>query len=353
MEKILSKVMESRPDDAIVDYYAEMRGLTLHILDLVIAINDFEKDQEELLNFAYSRIIPLKNPYQELLFDTPEDLLKLNIVNYTPINGKVMSEYGLFIREVIRLMRSLEDSIIPSVDLLSEIIKSAGLRYIQPNLSSLGGTNTMGKTIRKSAVKTAKPSNAELQEMLCQQRAAKVQEITLAKEKAAKAKAEQKALLEAGTAKDEAIKKEAGFKIADSYENINDGELVSGNTTVGGVRIADICAEAVDELTNGKKLIKEEKDMSKANYNGTNAEIINDLYKGQEELNREVDNLREDVDIFNRKLATFATNTSTVSEKKSSLGKKILVGGCILAGAVFVGNFIKGLVSSKDESYAE
>lgn len=385
MEKILSRITESRPEGVLEKSYMEMRMKILETLSLVIAINDFEKDQEELLDFANSEIIPLGNPYQELFFKRPEDLLKLNIVNYTPVNGRVMTEYGDFVREVVSLMQSHKESVIPSVELLSVIITAAGLRYIQPELhSSLGGTNTMGKTIKKNPQNVAKPSKAELQEMLGQQRAAKVQEIALAKEKAAKARAEEKAKMEANSdAMDKGIEA-AGGVVAEVVDDLDNGAIITPSTKIDGVSINDICLEAVDELTGRDKLIKEEKDMSEVIKRKTLKEYLEENEAFMEEYRRRGEEIHNYIDNFSKiiraeakeiglsldddvkssqpnfeKEENVAKEIATcnfqelVVKPKSGIFKKVLVGAAILGIAVVGGKTLKGFLSKEDQSYAE
>ena len=349
MDKILSRVIESRPEGVLESSYMEMRMKVLEALKLVVALNDFERDQEELLDFAYCEILPMGNPYQELFFKKPEELLRLNIVNWSPVNGRVMALYGKFIARVVELMSEREDSIIPSVELLSEIISGAGLKYIEPEIMpSLGGTRVMGKTVRNTP--KTKPTKAELQDMLGQQRQAKVGAIALAKQKAQAEKAELKEKFDAISDKIDPVMADAGIKISKTVEEA-DSRFISGKATIEGKSINEICAEAVTELKTG---VKEEEPMKKADAKSSaavQAELVDELHEGQKELSNELNKLKSDVRIFNEKLSAHVVKEPVA--KKPSWKKRLIVGALLLGGAIVGGKIIKGVLSKNDEVYAD
>ena len=334
--------------------YAEMREHTIEVLKTILRINDFEQDQEELIEYVENHILPLNNPYQRALFDQPEDLLRLIIVNYSPFNGRVMTDFSLFIRGVVSQLESNTDQVIPCVDLLCEIIQGAGLKYSTPNLNYKGVS--MGKTVRKNADKLTSAEKKKLaQEQMQKQAEAKAEAIANAKQKAAEQKQAAKAEAEIKAKADEVKVQEAPEVEAKAKPEAKPVEP-KAEEAIAPVEVIEASKEAkptdfvkaVDEAVD--KVVESSAD-SLEKIQTLNA--MNDCFIG--EMKSTLGKTQEMVDKVNEELKETKIKLSPikVERKKMSLGKKLLIGGATIATLAAGGYLLSKLTGGSKvvESY--
>ena len=321
------------------ELYAEMRMMTAIALKIVRAINNFEADQDELIAFAEQVILGSQNPYSEMFFKSPDELFRLIIINWSPVNGRVMGDYDSFLNGVVSQLESDDNQVIPSVDLLCEIITGSGLKYTQPDFLSLGGANTMGKTIRKNQTNSIKANGKTVNEQKKLEQAAKLQAakekeaaIAEAKRKAeeAKAKAKEEAAIKAAEekakAEAEAKRIEAEKKAAKEAEAQRAKELAEAQTP----KVTLVDKEGSDKL---------ELDSSGDELKEAISSADKELKEAQEEAMKSLNE-------------TDVLLEQTVN-KKSSIVKKVSIAAVtalvVIGGTLIISKLLSG--SNEDESY--
>lgn len=369
--ELVSIPKENLEEQNSIQLYAEMRKETVEILKRVEWVNNFEVDQEELIKYAEENILPLNNPFQGVLFQEPRDLLRLVIVNYSPINGRVMGDFLYFIRGVILQLSNNENQMIPSLDMLCEIFQGAGLHYKEPELS-LGGADTMGKTIRKTNTKLTKAEEMKLaQESLAKQAIDKKNAIAKAKQQAAEAKekaklAQEKEELEA---KVEATKSVIG-RIGDKEytADMNDPKAVFGAAIAMGrdlKKLEEAEAQAAEEQTGVVGIEQPvEPEVLEA---GTSPIDLEERFQELKEAREKfVDSVESSIRDTREALGEIVTRIEATEEsiseenaleekKPMSLGKKIVIGGIAIA-TVVAGGYLASRIfktSNTDESYTD